>query len=65
MGTSGRNTPFETPSRVSSPTDWVVICSVVEFIISVTSGQAHCAAAIAEKSTGCASAMAAVQPFSC
>jgi hypothetical protein len=60
MGTSGRNTPVEmTPSRVSSPTGWVVICSVVEFIISVTSGQARCAAAIAEKSTGCASEMAA------
>jgi hypothetical protein len=32
---------------------------VVEFSISATSGQARCAAAIAEKSTGCASAMAA------
>jgi hypothetical protein len=35
MGTSGRNTPVETsPSSVSSPTAWVVICSVVEFSIS-------------------------------
>ena len=37
--------------------DWVVICSVVEFIISATSGQERCAAA--EKSTACTSAMAA------
>jgi hypothetical protein len=60
MGTSGRNTPVETsPSSVSSQTAWVVICCVVESIISATSGQARCAAAIAEKSTGCASAMAA------
>ncbi len=60
MGTSGRNTPVETtPSSVSSPTGWLVICSVEEFIISVTSGQARCAAAIAKKSTGCTSAMAA------
>ncbi len=44
---------------VSSPTAWVLICSVEEFIISATSGQARCAAAIAKKSTGCASAMAA------
>jgi hypothetical protein len=36
-----------------------VICSVVEFIISATSGQAVCTAAIAEKSIGCASVMAA------
>jgi hypothetical protein len=36
-----------------------VICSVVEFIISATSGQVRCAAAIAKKSTGCALAMAA------
>jgi hypothetical protein len=64
MGTRGRATPVETsPSRESSPTGWVGICSVVEFIISATSGQDHCAAAIAEKSTGCASVMAApVQP---
>jgi hypothetical protein len=60
FGTSGRNTPVETsPSSVVSPTVWVVICSVEEFIISATSGQARCAAAIAEKSTGCTSAMAA------
>jgi hypothetical protein len=60
MGTSGRNTPVETsPSSMSSPTARVVICSVVEFIISATSGQDRCAAAIAEKSTGCAWAMAA------
>jgi hypothetical protein len=59
-GTSGRNTPFETSqSSVSSPTAWVVIRSVVELIISATSRQARCAAAIAEKSIGCASAMAA------
>jgi hypothetical protein len=32
---------------------------VLEFIISFTSGQDRCAAAIAEKSTACASAMAA------
>jgi hypothetical protein len=56
----GRNTPFETsPSSMSSPTAWVVICSVVEFIISTTSGQDCRAVAIAEKSTGCASAMSA------
>jgi hypothetical protein len=36
-----------------------VICNVEEFVISATSGQVRCAAAIAEKSTGCASAMAA------
>jgi hypothetical protein len=60
MGTRGRNTPVETfPSSVSLPTVWVVICSVVEFTISATSGQDLCAAAIAEKSTGCASAMEA------
>jgi hypothetical protein len=40
-------------------TAWVDICSVEELIISATSGQARCAAAIAKKSTGCASAMAA------
>jgi hypothetical protein len=40
-------------------TAWVVICSVVEFIISANSGQDRCAAAIAEKSIGCASAMGA------
>jgi hypothetical protein len=34
-----------------------VICSVEEFVISATSGQVRCAAAIAEKSTGCASAI--------
>jgi hypothetical protein len=60
IGTSGRNTPVETsPSSVVSPTVWVVICSVEEFIISDTSRQVRCAAAIAKKSTGCASAMAA------
>ncbi len=60
IGTSGWNTLVETsPSSVVSPTVWVVICSVEEFIISATSGQARCAAAIAEKSTGCASVMAA------
>ncbi len=58
MGTSGRNAPVETsPSSVSSPTAWVVICS--ELIIFTPSGQDRCAAAIAEKSIGCASAMAA------
>ncbi len=60
MGTRGRNTPVETsPSRESSPTAWVVICSVVEFIISATSGQERCAVAIAEKLTARASTMAA------
>jgi hypothetical protein len=60
IGTSGRNTPVETsPSSVVSPTVWVVICSVEEFIISDTSRQARCTSAIAEKSTVCASAMAA------
>jgi hypothetical protein len=60
IGTSGRNTPVETsPSSVVSPTDWVVICSLEEFVISATSGQVRWSAAIAEKSTGCASAMAA------
>jgi hypothetical protein len=60
MGTSGRNTPVETsPSNKTSPTAWVVICSVVEFIIFATSGQDRCAAAIAKKSTGCASVVAA------
>ncbi len=60
MGTSGRNTPVETsPSSVSPPTTWVVICSVVEFIIFATSEQDRCAAAIAEKSISCASVMAA------
>jgi hypothetical protein len=39
---------------VSPPTAWVVICSVVEFIISATFGQDCRTAAIAEKSTGCA-----------
>jgi hypothetical protein len=59
MGTSGRNTPVETSlSRESLPAAWVVICSVVEFIISATSGKERCAAAIAEKLTACASAMA-------
>jgi len=54
------NTPVETsPSSMSSPTAWVVICSVVEFIISATSGQDCRTVAITEKSTGCASAMAA------
>ncbi len=58
--TSGRNTPVETsPSSVVSPTAWVVICNVGELVISATSGQDRWAAAIAEKSTGCASAMAA------
>jgi hypothetical protein len=53
IGTSGRNTPVETsPSSVVTPPAWVVICSVEEFIISATSGQARCVAAIAEKSTG-------------
>jgi hypothetical protein len=42
-----------------SPTGWVVICSVEEFVISANSRQVRVAAAIAEKSTGCASAMAA------
>ena len=57
---SGRNTPVETsPSTVVSPTAWVVICSVEDFVISANSGQVRWAAAIAEKSTGCASAMAA------
>jgi hypothetical protein len=52
VGTSGRNTPVETSlSREASPTAFVVICSVVEFIISATSGQDRCAAAIAEKWT--------------
>jgi hypothetical protein len=52
--------PVETsPSSVSSPIAWVVICSVVEFIISATFGQSRCAAAIAEKSISCASTMAA------
>jgi hypothetical protein len=60
MGTSGRNTPFEmSPSREAPPTACVVICTVSEFIISVTSRQDRCAAAIAEKSTACASVMAA------
>jgi hypothetical protein len=60
MGTSGRNTPVETsPSRETSLTAWVVICSVVEFIISASSGQKCCAAAITEKLTACALAMAA------
>ncbi len=60
MGTSGRNTPVETsPSNGLSPTAWVVICSVVEFLISATSVQDRCAAAIAAKLIGCASAMAA------
>jgi hypothetical protein len=60
IGTSGRNTPVEmSPSSVVSPTAWVVICSVEEFIISATSGQVRWVAAIAEKSPGCASAMAA------
>jgi hypothetical protein len=36
-----------------------VICSVVEFIISATSGQDRCAAAIAEKLISCASAIVA------
>ncbi len=36
-----------------------MICSVVEFIISATSVQDRCTAAIAAKSIGCASAMAA------
>jgi hypothetical protein len=58
ISTSGR-TVETSPSSVVSPTVWVVICNVEEFIISATSGQALCAAAIAEKSTGCASAMAA------
>jgi hypothetical protein len=73
IGTSGRNTPVErSPSSVMSPTVWVVICSVEEFIISATSRQARCAAAIAEKSTSWASAMAvrmgrsgAASPSSC
>ncbi len=60
IGTSGRNTPVETsPSSVVSPTAWVVICNAGEFVISATSGQDRWAAAIAEKLTGCASAMAA------
>ena len=60
IGTSGRDTPGETsPSSVVSPTAWVVICNVEEFVISATSGQVRWAAAIAEKSTGCTSAMAA------
>ncbi len=37
----------------------VVICNVGELVISATSGQDHWTVAIAEKSTGCASAMAA------
>jgi hypothetical protein len=49
IGTSGRNTPVETsPSSVVSPTAWVVICSVEEFVISATSWQVRCAAAIAD-----------------
>jgi hypothetical protein len=60
IGTSGRKTPVETsPSSGSSPTAWVVICSVVEFIISATSVQDRCTAAIAAKSIGWALAMAA------
>ncbi len=52
--------PVETsPSSVASLTAWVVICNVGELVISATSGQDRWAAAIAEKSTGCASAMAA------
>ncbi len=49
-GTSGRNTPVETsPSNVVSPTAWVVICNVGEFVIAATSGQDRWSAAIAEK----------------
>jgi len=59
-GTSGWNTPVETsPSNVVSPTVWVVICNAGELVIAATSGQDRWSAAIAEKSTGCASAMAA------
>jgi hypothetical protein len=47
-----------------SLTAWDVICSVVEFVISATSGQARRAAAIAKKSIGCLSAMAAKMSFS-
>ena len=60
IGTSGRNTPVETsPSNVVSPTAWVVICNAGELVIAATSGQDRWSAAIAEKSMGCASAMAA------
>ncbi len=59
-GTSGRNTPIETsPSNAVSPTAWVVICNAGELVIAATSGQVRWSAAIAEKSAGCASAMAA------
>jgi hypothetical protein len=60
IGTSGRNTHVKlSPSSVVSPTAWVVICNAGELVISATSGQDRWAAAIAEKLTGCASAMAA------
>jgi hypothetical protein len=59
IGTSGQNASVETSPSRASPTACVVICRVLEFIISFTSGQDHCVAAIAKKLTACASAMAA------
>ncbi len=60
MSTSGRNSPVETsPSREAPPTACDVICRLPKLSISATSGQNCCRAAITEKSTDCASVMAA------
>jgi hypothetical protein len=60
MGTSGRNTPVDTsPSKKAPPTTCDVNCRLPEFSISATSGQDCCCAAIAKKSTSCATAIAA------
>ncbi len=47
------------PSKEASPTNCDVNCRLPEFSISATSGQDCCCAAIAKKSTGCATAIAA------
>jgi hypothetical protein len=60
MSTSGRNSPVEaSPSREAPPTACDVICRLPKLSISATSGQNCCCAATTEKSTDCASAMAA------
>jgi hypothetical protein len=59
-GTSWRNTPIETSqSKETPPIACDVICMLSEVSIYATSWHDCCWEAIAEKSTGCASAMAA------
>ncbi len=60
-GTSGRKTPMETSPRISTPsTTWETMLRLGNNFMAATSGQVSCAAAMREKSTGCAAATAVV-----